>query len=250
MSDLNDTSFQNVTSNNAPLPERVADQISQLIITRNLKSGDKLPNEFELASHLNVGRGSVREAVKLLVARNILTIKRGKGTYITKHPGQVEDPFGFAFYNDRLKLALDILEVRMHLEPWVAYLAAQRATEDNIVEIKERCRQVEDDILNGVDHLADDVKLHISIAKCTKNDVVPKLIPVISYSVGLFGTLNKNSLRSETIITHRAIVDAIAAHDPDAAQKAMLLHLSQNKETLDELTRRQNAMKNNSENNS
>jgi DNA-binding FadR family transcriptional regulator len=247
---MSETSFQNVTTNNAPLPERVADQIAQLIITRNLKSGDKLPNEFELATHLNVGRGTVREAVKILVARNILTIKRGKGTFITKHPGQVEDPFGFAFYTDRIKLAQDLLEVRMHLEPWVAYLAAQRATPENIALIKERCSQVEDDILNGVNHLPNDIKLHISIAECTKNDVVPKLIPVISYSVDLLGSLNKNSLRSETIITHRSIVDAIAAHDPDAAREAMIAHLDQNKKTLDELVMQQKARENGTESSS
>ena len=233
---MDEANFHNVTTNNIPLPERVADQITQLIISRNLKSGDKLPNEFELGTLLNVGRGTVREAVKILVARNILVIKRGKGTFIGKHPGQVDDPFGFAFYSDRLKLAYDLLEVRSLLEPWVASLAAQKATPEDIEELRARCAEVEDNILNGINHLPSDVKFHICIAKCTKNDVVPKLIPVIAYSVDLFGTLNKNQLLTETIITHRAIVDAIAAHDSDAASKAMSLHLSQNKETLDELS--------------
>ena len=187
---MDESNFQNVTNNNLPLPERAADQITQLIINRNLQSGDKLPNEFELGSLLNVGRGTIREAVKILVARNILTIKRGKGTFIANHPGRVEDPFGFAFYTDRLKLAFDLWEVRMQLEPWVASMAAQRATERDIEEIKARCEDVERDIRSGVDHLSNDVRLHISIARCTRNDVVPNLIPVITYSVGLFGALN------------------------------------------------------------
>ena len=84
---MDEANFHNVTTNNMPLPERGADQITQLRISRNLKSGDKLPNEFELGTLLNVGRGTVREAVKILVARNILVIKRGKGTFIGNHPG-------------------------------------------------------------------------------------------------------------------------------------------------------------------
>ena len=69
--------------NDGPLSERVAQQISSLIKEQNIGVGDKLPNEFELAESLNVGRGTIREAVKLLVARNCLEIRRGKGTYVT-----------------------------------------------------------------------------------------------------------------------------------------------------------------------
>ena len=78
--------FKNVKSSETTLPERVADQLSQLIIDRKLTAEDKLPNEFELAEQLNVGRGTIREAVKLLVARNVLVIRRGKGTYIASNP--------------------------------------------------------------------------------------------------------------------------------------------------------------------
>ena len=214
---MDESNFQNVTANRKVLPERVAQQIIDLIISRNLKSGDKLPNEFELGALLNVGRGTVREAIKSLVARNVLIIKRGKGTFISKHPGMVDDPFGFAFFNDKLKLAFDLWEVRMQLEPWVAAIAAQRADDADIAQIKARCLQVENDILDGIDHLPDDVKFHVSIARSTKNVVIPNLIPVITYSVGLFGELNNNKLRTETIITHRAILDRKEGNDTKEA---------------------------------
>ena len=57
--------------NSRPLVERVADRIGELIITNDIQWGEKLPNEFELAESLNVGRRTIREAVKLLVSRNI-----------------------------------------------------------------------------------------------------------------------------------------------------------------------------------
>lgn len=236
---MNNTEFQNVTTRNTLLPERVADQIVQLIQSQDLKPGDKLPNEFELGSLLNVGRGTIRESVKILAARNVLEIQRGRGTFISKHPGQMEDPLGFAFYPDQLRLAFDLLEVRLQLEPWIASVAAEKATQKDIQELRARCEQVEKDILDGVDHLKSDEKFHMCISKCTRNEVVPKLIPIISYSVGLFGSINKRVLLSETIIGHRAIADAIAAHDPEAARKAMVAHLEQNRATLQEVATNQ-----------
>ena len=95
-----------------------ANQISDLIKERNIGIGDKLPNEFELAESLNVGRGTIREAVKLLVARNCLEIRRGKGTFVTEELGKVDDPLGFDFITDKIGLTENLYEVRMHMEPW------------------------------------------------------------------------------------------------------------------------------------
>jgi len=232
---MESSEFKTIKNTDQPLPSRAADQISQLIIDRQLSAGDKLPNEFELAAYLHVGRGTVREAVKLLVARNVLEIRRGKGTFIAKHPGQIDDPLGFAYLKDQKKLGLDLLEVRIRLEPWVAGIAAAKADEKDLVILRENCSRVEEDIYGGVDHLENDRKYHISIAKCTHNLVVPKLIPIISYSVGLFGSLNGTSLLTETIIGHRAILTAIEAHDPDAASAAMKDHLEKNRSALLEI---------------
>ena len=109
-----------VKSSSKTLPERVADQIRQLIIDRHMENGDQLPNEFELAQQLNVSRGSVREAVKLLVARNVLELRRGKGTFIADNTGVVDDPFGFAYLEDEPRLANELMDIRRQLEPWIA----------------------------------------------------------------------------------------------------------------------------------
>lgn len=231
-----DTSyFETVKTKETSLPERVADQISQLIIEQHLTCDDKLPNEFELATQLHVGRGTIREAVKLLVARNVLVIRRGKGTYIARHPGQVEDPLGFTYYPNQMQLAFDLMEIRIQLEPWVASVAAQRASEENKRVLREKCLLAEQDILAGVDHLAHDMEFHVSIAQCTQNVVVPKLVPIITYSVGLFGSLNGNILLSETVIDHRAVTDAICRGDAKAAEAAMRRHLEENRSELENI---------------
>lgn len=227
--------LKNVKSTTSSLPERVAEQINELIVERHLTSNDKLPNEFELANLLNVGRGTIREAVKLLIARNVLVIRRGKGTFIAQHPGEIEDPLGFSYYSNQLKVAVDLLEVRMHVEPWVARLATERATPENLKEMNNLCDIVENEIISGKNHLPKDIQFHISIAKCTNNLVITKLIPIITYSVSLFASFNDNSLLKETISCHRAIANAITNKNADEAEKAMIKHLEQNKTELENI---------------
>lgn len=225
--------FDAVKDNVKNLTEQIADKISQMIIDRHLSHGEKLPNEFELAADLKVGRGTVREAVKLLVSRNVLVIKRGKGTFVAKHPGVVEDPWGFAYDTDKLRLARDLMEIRYMVEPKVAELAAVRATEQDIAEITRLCDAVEAMILSGEAHLQKDLELHTRIARSTQNETIPNLIPIINHGIATFVEITCYSLGQETIQTHRMIVEAIARRDPDAAREAMIKHLDYNKERMD-----------------
>lgn len=66
-----------------PLVEKAAERLLELILERDYKNGDKLPNEYELAQDLEVGRSTVREAVRSLATRNILEVRQGSGTYIS-----------------------------------------------------------------------------------------------------------------------------------------------------------------------
>ncbi|WP_295581715.1 FadR/GntR family transcriptional regulator [uncultured Oscillibacter sp.] len=235
---MSDTIFETVRDKESPLAEQAADQISQLIIDRQLTNGEKLPNEFELAEQLNVGRGTVREAVKLLVARNVLEIRRGRGTFVTHQTGVIHDPLGFAYMPDQLRLAHELLDIRLNIEPWVASLAAQQATARDVEELGQLCREVEELIHAGQNHLLRDEAFHVRIASCTQNRVIEKLLPVITYAVRLFGQLTDQRIYQETIETHRRVVDAIARHDPAAARTAMHEHLMGNLRFITEQERR------------
>ena len=129
---INNTGSKKATKS---LGEQVSEQIAQLIIDNNWEIGDKLPNEFELANMLNVGRSTIREAIKALTSRNILEIRRGAGTFISQKRGIVDDPLGLAFVKDKLKLATDLLEVRFMIEPRIAAIAAIKATDEEIEKI-------------------------------------------------------------------------------------------------------------------
>ena len=86
------------------LPQKIAEDIIALILEEHLQPGDKLPNESNLSNRLHAGRSSIREAMKLLASRNIVTIRQGSGTYVAASPGMVEDPLGFTFIGDKKKL--------------------------------------------------------------------------------------------------------------------------------------------------
>ena len=95
--------MMNLDNNEKSLPEKLSDDIVSYILEKELKPGDKLPNESILSKEMGAGRSSLREAIKLLASRNIVTVKQGSGTYIASTPGVVDDPFGFTFISDKKK---------------------------------------------------------------------------------------------------------------------------------------------------
>lgn len=214
------------------LAQQVASKMEEFIKEQRYKGGDKLPNEFELATELNVGRGTIREAIKLLAARNVVIIQRGKGTFVSENPGLTEDPLGLSFITDKKRLSHDLMDVRVMIEPEIAKLAAEHATPAEVEEMEAICLVIEKLIHENKNHEEKDIQLHSAIAKASKNVVVPSLIPIIQTAISLFINLTNRSLKEETIETHRQIVEAIKIKDGEAAKKAMQRHLGYNKDEL------------------
>lgn len=214
------------------LPQKIAEDIIALILEENLKPGDKLPNETVLCQRLNVGRSSLREAMRALASRNIVTIRQGSGTYIASSTGVADDPLGLSFINNKEKLIHDLMEIRFLLEPSIAALAAIHADDTEIKKICKLCDDVEELLKAHKDHSDKDIELHTAIALSSKNIVVPRLVPVIFRSIPLLIESTGNTLCNETIESHREIADAIASHDAVRAHDAMYLHLVYNRKQI------------------
>lgn len=215
------------------LAERVADKIEGLIIDNQLNPGDKLANEIELVSQLGVGRGTIREAMKILESRNVVEIRRGKGTYICDNLGMVGDPLGFRFAHDKKKLAEDLSDLRCILEPEIAAVSAEKATEQDIEELQNICTDVSKMIKRGEDYSQRDIEFHVKIATITGNLVIPQLIPLITQGVSLYVNLTNHNMAGSAAITHQKVVDAIKRHDSEGAYAAMLKHMKENRENLE-----------------
>lgn len=214
----------------------VADQLIEIIINDELQAGDKLPNEFELAKSLNVGRSTIREAMKKLESQNILVIKQGAGTFVSGKRGLVEDPMGLRFFKDKLKIAKDLFDIRMLVEPAIAEMAALNATNEDIEKMRYYSKKVEKNVANGEDHHKNDVLFHTAIANSTNNLVVPNLIPIINRSIKAITDVAYKELAELSIEHHREILEAISNHDPIAARDAMLLHIIYNKKELNKIS--------------
>lgn len=218
--------------NQKPLVEKAVEEILQYIADHNMEVGERIPSENELVALLQTGRGTVREAVRFLIAKGILVIRRGAGTFIVRKYGMESDPLGFAFMQDKYKLAMDLMEVRMMIEPDIAAMAARYATREDIAELEYLCATIEDLINSNQDHASIDIEFHSKIAECSRNSVVANLVPIINSSIKIFVDLTRRQLAEETIETHREICNAIKEHNSIAARDAMMLHLVYNRRDI------------------
>ncbi len=143
-----------------------------------------------------------------------------------------DDPLGLSKFEDKYKLALDLFDVRLMLEPEIVSRAAENATEEDFVRLKQLCDETEEMYRQGKDHIPKDIEFHTFLARCSKNQVVETLIPVINTAVMTFANLTHRTLMQETIETHRAIVTSILERDPVGARCAMVMHLTYNRQAL------------------
>ena len=109
------------------LGDQIEDELMHYILETPIEVGNKLPNEFELGEMFGVGRSTIREAVRSLVSKGVLEGRRGSGTYVIDTSSNDLDPLGFSKQKNKYKLAMDLLEVRLMLEPEIAANAAKNA---------------------------------------------------------------------------------------------------------------------------
>ena len=221
------------------LSGQTADRLIEMIVGGQFAKGDRLPSEFQLAELLDVGRGTIREAIKLLVSRSIVNIRRGEGTFIADKPGLVDDPLGLTFIENKKKLANDLFELRMLIEPHIAALAAERVTEKDIECIRSIGKTIEEKIKSEELYTQDDIAFHKAISMAAKNQVVTNIIPIIHSSVEIFVELRDEDLTKSTLVSHRAIIEAIAAQKPGEAKAAMTEHLQRNKRYIDRISEKE-----------
>lgn len=215
--------------------EQVAAQIETRILAGELRSGDRLPTERELAEQFHVSRTAVREAMKILAQKGLVDMRPGRGTIVIDGAHEaMQDSIGLAM---KLKLGEvggsdNLTEVRTILETEIAALAAARATEKEIAAMSEAVR-VMDESLNDADaFIAADNTFHEALAQATQNALILILVKSIVHLLSeqrkqIFDTRG-GPQRGQ--IHHRRILECVIHHDPEAAREAMRAHLQQVRE--------------------
>jgi DNA-binding FadR family transcriptional regulator len=226
------------TSSFSPTPvdsrkraDQVREGITAMIRAGQLQTGDKLPTETQLAAMFGVGRSSVREAVQSLVGLGIVEMRPGRGAFVSRVSiddlarmidGAVQLEFG---------AALQLHEVRAMIETTAARLAAVRRTEADLAAM----RRANDDYANQAEHdpedllVEADLRFHRSIVEASHNVILGQVMVSISALLKehrrQYASARERRFRDIVLTEHQAILDAIASGDPDAATKAVQIHM-------------------------
>lgn len=207
--------------------EMLADSTAQRIIKmieeeNRFTVGEKLPNENDLSLELGVSRSTLREAIKILTTSGILEIKRGKGTFVTSNTIINSQDF-----SDIASGLDDLFEMRLMFEPDCAYLAAERATDEEIEIICHYGEEIEKKILSGEDRTEDEQKFHESIANATHNAFVKQFMPIIFNAIkkGVVVLTKDQDVSEDNLKDDRLIMDFIKKRNPEGARTAMRLHI-------------------------
>lgn len=207
------------------LSKQVVDEILNMItVEKKFKIGDKLPNENELSTILNVSRTTLREAIKVLVSKGVVEIKRGKGTFVLKDE---IDNFTLGNLNNNHSDLKDLLEMRLILEPVTVYLATKRASEKELERIISYGEKIEEKIKKGEDRTKYEHLFHSAIAKASNNSFMQELIPIINKSINEGVILSKKHEKATelTIKDHRMIIDFMKNRNAQGAKSAMSIHI-------------------------
>ncbi len=211
---------------NKMLSQSIADTLlSMITIEKRFSAGDKLPNENELSEELNVSRTTLREAIRILIAYNVLEIQRGKGTFVTQAAFEQQSDFGQLA--DIKVNAKDLYEMRLIFEPEAAYLAAIRGTDAEIKRILDFGEKIEQEIKSGQDRTDNEHSFHKAIAQATHNEFMNQLMPILYQAIAKGVTLSAMSQKAvtNTVGDHRMIMDFLEQRNAEGAKNAMKIHI-------------------------
>jgi len=210
---------------------KLSDQVSQLLlqeITSGALPKDRaLPNEWELAERFGVSRIAIREAVKVLASRGLVSVRQGLGTFVNDvQDWKILDPELLLATRKNQTMA-ELIQARQIIEPGFAAIAAVTATPEELEAIRAAIAdEGEADNIHRV--VLADRDFHRSIAEATHNAV----LVLVMNSLNLLMNESRRSIASQdiayskrSISDHRRIYEAIAARDAEAAREAMHQHL-------------------------
>lgn len=209
--------------------DEAIEKIKAMITSGALRAGDRLPREADLAASLGLSRSSLREAVRALELVNILDVRRGDGTYVTSlEPRLLLEALSFITDFHRDDTVLEFLQVRRILEPTATAMAAERVSESDVSDLRALLASL--DPSPSVEELVrNDLEFHQRIVACAGNSVLASLLESMSGPMTrarIWRGLTQGGTVERTLAEHRAILDALAAHDPEVARSWATVHIA------------------------
>jgi GntR family transcriptional regulator, transcriptional repressor for pyruvate dehydrogenase complex len=209
------------------LPQEIADRLLDLIRAEQLRPGDRLPAERELAAAMQVSRPVLREALRALATMKIVEIRQGAGTFITAlEPQALVSHLDFVFSKDPVALA-QVIETRRVVEIGNVRLAAARVTPAQLDRLRDILAELHSTVGDADRFSTLDIAFHDTVCEAAGNFLLAQFMSIIDTlaKVSRERTGGARSFRELALRDHEAIWEALAAHDPVAAEIAMGAHL-------------------------
>lgn len=215
------------------LYEQIVQQIEESVTNGQLKEGDQLPAERELAQQFGVSRTAVREAVKTLREKGLVEAYPGRGTFITNGTARsIQQTLDRMIRSGQAEGTAHLTEVREILEPEIAALAAQRVDEEMLFAMREAIAVMDAARKDSEAFIEGDLDFHLALAEAAANPLILSLIDSI------VGLLREQRTRTYFVeggpergqYHHRRILEAIEHRDAVGAREAMRAHLLQVRE--------------------
>ncbi len=217
------------------LSEQVASKIESFILSFQLREGDKLPSERELTDRFGVSRTVVREAIKFLEQRGLLTTQNGRGVFVAS-PGLTAVSSSLS---DALRLqgytTDHLYQVRWCLESSIAREAAARATAVDIERMEAAVKVIEANFENPEKSVPADAGFHVAVAAATQNPLFVALLqPLVEliHEVGVIG-FREGGLRARHEY-HKLLLQCIRNGDADGAERAIQRHLAASRKAVED----------------
>jgi GntR family transcriptional repressor for pyruvate dehydrogenase complex len=209
--------------------DEAIDKIKDMIVMGELRPGDRLPKEADLAERLGLSRNSLREAVKALSLIRVLDVRQGDGTYVTSlEPTLLLDALNFVVDFHRDDTVLQFFEVRRILEPAATAMAAVRMSDEEIENLRAVLDELDEN--PSVDALvANDLQFHRTIAAGSHNSALCSLVENLSgptTRARIWRGLTQEGAVAKTQEQHMAIFEAIAARQPELARSWATVHVA------------------------
>lgn len=210
------------------LGEQVAQQLAEMIAEKHWQPGERLPPEMELCEVLNVGRSTLREALKSLAFIGMVRMRPGDGTYVSDLSNRLLDRILAKGLLKTEKDLADVCETRMILETEGAAIAAERTSEADLAQLRELVGRGRES-LNGDRRSFSkfDLDFHIAVANASHNKLLPRLLVDIRGILAEWITKSQElpGLRENAQEQHESILRCIANRDPTGAREEMRTHL-------------------------
>ena len=210
--------------------EQIVKQVEDSILSGQLKPGDQLPAERDLAQRFGVSRTAVREAVKTLREKGLVEAYSGKGTFITNGTSEaIRQSLDLMIRINQTEGSAHLAELRQVLEPEIAALAATRIEEQLLSTMREAVAIMDRNLHDPDAYVEADLDFHLALAEAAGNPLILSLLDSI---VGLLREqrsriFNVDGGPERGQYHHKRILAAIENRDPEKARDAMRAHLKQ-----------------------